>query len=132
MAVIGDSLRFTIRAPDRAAPGEPVPIELRLVNVGPDTVTLYLLGREIAFDIEVRDAAGAILWRRLEGAVVPQILQVRALAPGEALTLADAWPQRDNRGAPVPPGEYAIQGSLPTDAPEPLRTGTTTVRIRER
>ncbi|HEX7119075.1 MAG TPA: BsuPI-related putative proteinase inhibitor [Longimicrobiales bacterium] len=129
MALIGDSLRFTVHAPERVAPGEPVPIELRLENTAPDSVTLHLLGREIAFDILVRDAAGAVVWRRLEGAVIPQILQVRFLAPGETLTLRDAWPQRTNQDAPVPPGTYTVEGALPTDAPEPFRTGAATVRV---
>src|SRR5690606_21206471 len=104
MVPIDDSLRFSLHAPARAAPGAAVPIELRLTNVASDSITLYLVGREITFDIEVRDASDALIWRRLEGQAVPQILQVRFLAPGETLTLRDMWPQRTNDGRPVPAG----------------------------
>lgn len=128
MPAAGDSLRFTLAAPARVPPGRPVPIALRLTNTGRDTVMLHLLGREIAFDIVVR-RGGALVWRRLERQVIPQILQVRPLAPGETLELRDAWDQRTNAGAPAGPGSYTLQGVLPTDAPEPLLTPTVEVRI---
>lgn len=132
MSLIGDSLRFTLHAPAHAAPGETVPIELRLTNIASETVTVHLLGREIAFDVEVRDASGDLVWRRLEGEIIPQILQVRILAPGETLTLRDVWTQRTNQGRPVPAGTYLLQGVLPTEEPEPLRTGTSRLEIRAR
>src|SRR5690606_8573175 len=132
MSLIGDSLRFTLHAPAHAAPGEAVPIELRLTNIASETVTVHLLGREIAFDVEVRDASGDLVWRRLEGEIIPQILQVRILAPGETLTLRDVWTQRTNQGRPVPAGTYLLQGVLPTEEPEPLRTGTSRLEIRAR
>lgn len=132
MSLVDDSLRFALHAPAHAAPGAAVPIELRLTNVASDSVTLYLLGREIAFDIEVRDAVGDLVWRRLEGAVIPQILQVRILAPGETLTLRDAWTQRTNQGRTVPAGTYFLQGVLPTEGREPLRTGTSRLQIGPR
>ncbi len=80
----------------------------------------------------VRDADAAIVWRRLEGAVIPQILQVRMLAPGQTLVLRDAWDQRTNSGARVAPGRYTVEGALPTDAPLPLRTEPVELRIGER
>lgn len=125
-----DSLEFVIEAPRRVSPGEPVPIVLRVTNVETDSVTLHLLGRTIAFDIIVRDD-GEVVWRRLEGEVLPAILQIRTLAPGESLELRDRWNQRTNAGAAAAPGRYTIQGELPTDAPEPLRTARVPLVIEE-
>lgn len=120
-----DSLRFTVAAPAEARVDEDVPITLRLTNAAGRPVELYLRGREIAFDIIAADHAGVIVWRRLAGVVVPGILQVKVLGPGETLELEDAW-------RPAAPGEYSLQGILPTDEPEPLRTAPVRVRVLPR
>ncbi len=127
-----DSLRLTLVAPDSVRAGDPVPIVLRLTNVTDRPVEAHFLGREIAFDIVVASEDGTILWRRLERAVVPGILQVRVLAPGQTLELKDAWRQRTSGGEPAPPGRYTVWGVLPSDAREPLRTPPTHLRIRPR
>jgi len=110
-----DSLRFDLIAPAEARFGRAVPITLRLTNVSPRAVEAHFLGREIAFDIVVSRADGTPVWRRLEGAIVPGILQVRMIAPGETLEWRDVW-------RPANPGRYRLQGILPADEPEPLRT----------
>jgi hypothetical protein len=69
------------------------------------------------------------VWRRLEGAIVPAVLQVRSLAPGEVLEFHDTWPQRTNLGAAVGPGDYLVTGVLPTDPPAELRTHAAPLRI---
>jgi len=109
--------------------GEPVPITLRLTNTNDRPVELHLQGRQIAFNIIVAREDGTVVWRRLEGEVVLGILQIRTLAPGEVLELTDVWRQRSKSGRPVEPGVYAIQGALPTDEPEPMRTPTVQLRI---
>lgn len=117
-----DSLRFTIDAPASARVGEPVPITLRLTNPSGRPIDAYFLGRTIAFDIVVTLDDGTVVWRRLAGAAVPSILQVRTLAPGEVLEWKDRWqPQRA--------GRYRVQGMLPSDAPEPRRTAQIEVVI---
>ena len=45
----------------------------------------------------------------------PSILQIRTLKPGETMQWRDTWLPRE-------PGRYRVQGILPSDAPEPLRT----------
>jgi hypothetical protein len=110
--------------------GEPVPITLRLTNLGDRPMTVYLQGRPTAFDIVVSDRAGATVWRRLEGQVVPAILGVRTLQPDESLTFEDVWPQRSNSGSAVGPGIYVLTGLLPTDGPDSLRTPPAHIRIR--
>jgi len=117
-----------IVAPSTVRPGESVPVALRVTNPGDRSLDLYLVGRTITFDIVVAAPDGQVVWRRLEGASVQQILQVRTLAPGETLELRDAWSQRTNAGAPTAPGSYTMQGVIPTDA-EPLRTAVVPLRV---
>ncbi len=124
-AVTRDSLSFTVVAQAEARVGADVPITLRLTNTGDRSTELYLRGREVAFDIVVTDHAGVVVWRRLAGAVVPGILQVKVLGPGETLELEDAW-------RPAAPGEYDVVGILPTDEPEPLRTPVAAIRVHPR
>jgi hypothetical protein len=118
-----------IALPDRVRQGEPVPIALRLINPAPHPSTVYLAGRPVAFDIVVARTDGVAIWRRLHGAVINAILQVRVLAPGEALTFSDTWRQQDDRGLPTAPGEYRVTGVLPGDPPEELRTEASPLRI---
>lgn len=127
--VYGDSLRFDIDVPRAVAPGAGVPIELRLTNISSRPITLTLLGRETAFDVEIRDEAGALVWRRLEGRPVPTTPQRRELAPGETLTLRDTWTQRTNEGTPAAEGAYLVMASVPGPQPEPIRTRTRMLRI---
>ena len=124
-----DSLRFTLVAPDTVRIGEPVRIVLRLTNVTDRPVEAHFLGREIAFDIVIASEDGRIVWRRLEGAVVPGILQVKVLAPGQTLEFTAVWRQRTNAGEPVAPGTYRVRGLLPSDEPAPRRTPDVRLRI---
>lgn len=121
-----DSLRFVLQAPPEARAGDPVPIVLRVTNPGTRPIELHLLGRDIVFDVVVTREDGSPIWRRLEHAVVPGILQVKVLAPGESLELHAEW--RPTAG----PGTYVLQGVLPTDAPQPLRTPPVQLRIAAR
>ncbi len=108
-------LEFTISAPTRARVGARVPIVLRLHIASDRPIEAHFLGRTIVFDIVVTGDDGAIVWRRLEHEVGSSILQVRMLEPGETMQWRDAW-------LPRKPGHYRVQGILPSDAPEPLRT----------
>jgi hypothetical protein len=100
-----------------------------LTNLGRRPVTAYLQGRPVAFDVIVSLHDGSVVWRRLKGAVVTAVLQVRTLAPGEVLEFRDTWRQRTNSGAPVGPGEYLVVGVLPADPPAELRTHAARLRI---
>ena len=127
--VEADSLRFEIDVPPEVRLGEPVPVQLCLTNATDQPITVYLQGRPTAFDILVTDNAGAKVWRRLEGHVIAAILGIRMLEPGELISFEDVWPQRDDGGKPVGPGTYSIVGLLPTDGPEPLRTGPKRIEV---
>jgi hypothetical protein len=124
-----DSLRLDIQVPAVAAAGEAVPVRLRLKNEGAEPAVVYLRGRKIAFDVVVTRAGGDTVWQRLEKALIPAILQVRRLAPGEELVLDDRWDQRDRAGEAVAPGDYRVSGALLTDRPEPMVTGSVPLHI---
>jgi len=124
-----DSLRLELVAPDSTHVGEPVALLLRLTNLTDRPVEAHLLGREVAFDILVAREDGRIVWRRLQGAVVPGVLQLRVLQPHETLELRTVWRQRTLAGAAVPPGTYLVYGLLPSDEPTPRRTPDVTLRI---
>ncbi len=131
-ATSADSLRFEIEVPAQVRTGEPVPITLRATNSGEEPLELYLRGRTIAFDITVAGEDGSVVWRRLEGQMIPAILQVRELAPGESLEFHDEWDQRANSGEPVSSGHYTVQGALLRDSPRPLETPTAPLLILPR
>ena len=104
-------LEFKASAPGAARIGQRVPITLRLHNRSDGPVVAHFLGRTVAFDIVVTDAA------------VPSILQIRTLAAGETLEWKDNW-------VPSAAGRYRIQGVLPSDQPEPRRTPTIDIQIK--
>jgi uncharacterized protein (DUF58 family) len=120
--LLQDSVAFRVELPPAAHAGEPVPVVLRLTNRTERPLTLVLQGRPLAFDVTVTGPDGAIVWRRLEGAVVPSILAVRTLAPAESLTFEAVWDGRGRGGSPAPPGRYLVTGTLLTDTPEGLAT----------
>ncbi len=121
-----DSLRLTLEFRERVREGEPVPVTLRVENVGSATLDLYLTGRPVAFDLVVTDREGAVVWRRLEGEIMAAVLRIEILEPGGALSFDDVWDQRSNAGEPVTAGEYFLHGELLREdgplasAPRPL------------
>ncbi len=120
----GDSLSVQLLAPAAARIGEAIPLTIRIANTADRPVTVSLMGRVIAFDLEVRDASGRLVWRRLEGQTVPAILQIRTLPPGGALELRDTWSAAER-------GSFRLAGIVPTDAPHPLRTPNVVITIEE-
>jgi hypothetical protein len=130
-AMPAQSLRLEIDVPPRVTVDESVPITLRATNAGAGPLELYLMGRSVTFDITVADSDGRVVWRRLEGEIVPAILQVRVLAPGDSLQLDHAWDQRTNGGQPIEPGAYTVTGAIITDG-QPLRTPAAPLRIMPR
>jgi hypothetical protein len=125
---LSDSLRLSLGVPAHSAAGTPVPFTLTIENVSGRPLDLYLRGRTIAFDIVVLDSAGIAIWRRLEGEIIPAVLRLEILAPGQLLDLSDEWDQRDDAGRPVSAGRYTAYGEVLTEGP-PLRTPTVTLRI---
>ena len=127
----GDSLRVTLDLPTEVPVGTPVPITLRVENATDRTLTLYLTGRDIAFDLVVEDASGTVVWRRLHEQVVAAILRVEILEAGDALVLEDTWDQRSNDGEAVGPGTYLVRGEVLTET-DPLASARIEVRVSGR
>jgi hypothetical protein len=129
LGILFGSMTLDLVMPACVRVGEGVPITLRLTNTDRKPASVYLQGRPTTFDIVVTRRDGTPVWRRLEGAIVPAVLQVRQLTPGAVLEFHDTWPQRTNLGTAVGPGEYLVTGVLPTDPPAELRTRPVSLRI---
>lgn len=124
-----DSLRLELLLPSRVSAGAPVPIRLRAQNVTRHPLDVYLRGRTITWDVAIERAAGEVVWRRLEGEIIPAIVHVRPLAPGERVEAQMVWDQRTKAGKVVGPGEYVLYGLLLVES-EPLRSPTKSLEIR--
>ena len=126
---MNSNIDFRLRLAAEVHAGEVVPIALAVTNTGDATIELYLRGRTIAFDVIVQSEAGAVVWQRLSGEIIPAILQLKALPAGESLILTTRWDQRTQSGVPVPAGTYSVRGLLLTDG-EPMQTPVVTLHIR--
>ncbi len=124
-----DSLRISLDVPEMVTAGKPVPVVIRLENGGARPLDLYLRGRKIAFDIFIARVDGQLVWQRLKDEILPAIVQLKALWPGEVLELKEEWDQRDNGGEAVGPGSYIVRGTVLTDGPSPLPTDSASLRI---
>jgi len=105
---------------------------LRVENPADRPLDLYLRGRAIEFDVVAAADDGRVVWRKLEGQVIPAILRLETLAPGGVLELRTEWDQRTNDGRRVPAGSYTIRGLLLTDSETPLASPPTRLRILPR
>ena len=123
-----ESLHVTLEVPHEARAGEPVRVLLRVRNGGSRAVDLYLRGREPTLDVVVETAAGDTVWRRLEGAVIPAIAALRALAPGEILEVSAVWDQRRRDGSRAPVDDYRVRGMLLMET-APLSSDAVPLRI---
>lgn len=121
---------LALEVPADPAHGEAIDVVLRVRNDTPRTVELGLRGRDPTFDVVVADGSGRIVWRRLEGAALLAILQLRVLAPGEELVLRARWDGRTREGVAAPPGDYAVHALLHTDESVPLATRPVPLRVR--
>jgi hypothetical protein len=106
-----------------------MPLTLGIRNTGAQPLTLYLRGRTIAFDFLVLDRSGNVVWQRLHDQVVPAVVQVVTLGPGERREFRDTFRLKTNDGRPVSPGNYRIIGLLLRDEPEPYRAPPVPVRV---
>ncbi|HEX2450690.1 MAG TPA: BsuPI-related putative proteinase inhibitor [Gemmatimonadales bacterium] len=128
-AVPADSPKVELDVPSEVTAGTPVPMTLRVTNTSDRPLELHLRGRPIAFDLVVRQSDGSVVWRRLAGAMIAMVLQLRTLSPGETLELTDAWPQQRTDGSPAAPGDYTVTGSLLTDSQASLDSPPVPFRV---
>jgi hypothetical protein len=123
MTSLPDGLRLTLDVPREARRDTPVPITLRIENIGDRLLELTLRGRSIAFDVTVRDSKGRIIWQRLANTMIPAIARLEQLEPEQAVELHTDW-----RAGGSPPGEYLVEAELFTDG-APLRPPSSAVRL---
>lgn len=123
-----DSLDLELVLPMRVRAGVPVPITLRVRNRTERTLDLYLRGRTATFDVVITGPGGEVVWRRLEGEIIPAIVHLRTFAPAERLELETVWAQRTKGGKAAAPGAYTVRGLLLVEG-DPLETRPTPLRI---
>jgi hypothetical protein len=103
--------RVWLEAPDTVSRGTRVKLRLILLNDSDSAVDLCLRGREPTMEVVVNDENGETVWRRLAGEMIPAVLQLRSLAPGEQLDVSADWDLRVD-GTLVAPGAYLVRASL--------------------
>jgi hypothetical protein len=127
--VPADSPKVELDLPREVRTGSPVPMTLRVTNTSDRPLQLYLRGRPIAFDLVVRRSDGSVVWRKLAGAMIAMVLQLKTLAPGETFELKDVWRQQTSDGGPADPADYTVTGSLLTDSQASLDSPAVSFRI---
>ena len=100
-----------------------------MTNTGDRVIDLYLRGREITFDVVATSDDGNVVWRLLDGAIVPAIVRIETLGPNASITVRAEWPLSTTAGVPVPAGVYMLKGMLLTDGPA-LHTSPVALRVR--
>lgn len=123
LPVLPDSVAVTLEAPATVPAGAVVPFRLTLMNTTDRQVTLYLLGREITWDVTVTTASGATVWRRLDDSSLQEILAVRMLGPRERVVLEAEWP------AAQPAGAFTATARVLTDR-DPLTSSPVPIEVR--
>ncbi|MBI4421499.1 MAG: hypothetical protein HY560_11800 [Gemmatimonadetes bacterium] len=129
MTILPDSLQLELVVPRRVPADSPAPFTLRVRNQTERPIDLYLRGRTATFDVIVTRVGGDVVWQRLKDEIIPAIVHLRALAPGEQLELTTTWDRRTGDGRPVPPGAYMaralllIEGGALETPPVPLEIG---------
>lgn len=121
MQTAGDSLGLELVLPRLVRAADSVSIRLLARNRTRRTLDLYLRGRTPTFDVVIARSDGEVVWRRLEDEIIPAIVHLRPLGPGQLLEAEAVWDQRTNQGRPLPPGEYTARGLLLVEG-DPLET----------
>ena len=125
---LADTLRLTLGPAREIRSGAAVTFTLRAENTAGRALDLYLTGREPTIDVELLDASGRSLWRRLEDEVVPAILQLVPLAAGDSLVVRATWPGRLRDGRAPEPGDYTARARLLTEGGS-IESPTVAVRV---
>ena len=116
-----DAVTFSLDAAPRVSYGETVTLKLVLRNVSDETVHFYRGGRP-SHDFVVSAPNGDEVWHWWCAKFRLLPLDNEVLGPGEVLELSGEWEQVDNRGKPVPAGNYLVRGVLYMETPEQLVT----------
>src|SRR5687767_15914309 len=102
-------LSVSLDAPDSIGSGARVTFRLLVRNTSGQPVDLYLRGRKPTLDVVVERDDRRVVWRALEGRVIPAVLQVVSLTPGQTLEVSAVWDLR-SMDARLEPGTYVEIG----------------------
>jgi hypothetical protein len=122
------ALALALEVPPEVPRGATLPLTLRLKNASDQPVEIALGGRP-AHDFVITQANGTAVWRWTHGQVVPQILALITLSPGQELEFTAEWAQHDNAGTPVAAGDYWVRGMVNLGPPGWLETQPTCLRV---
>lgn len=131
MTIPADSLQLELAVPVRVRAGASIPFTLRLRNRTERPLDVYLRGRTATFDVVVTRVGGDVVWRRLEDEIIPAIVHLRVLKPGEHVELVAAWDQRTRDGSSLAPGQYSARALLLVEG-DPLEAPPARFEIVER
>lgn len=93
------------------AKGEPIRLQLALVNDEEDLVTLTFASSQI-YDFWVLDAAGSEVWRWSNSRVFAAVVTYIDLMPGASAVYTEIWDQLSNDKLAVPAGAYTIHARV--------------------
>ena len=124
------NLQFTLEAAQQVyKTGEPVRMTLTVENTGRQPETLrFSSGQQYDFTVM---QAGKEVWRWSADRFFIQALTQVTLAPGGKRSFAEFWPQKDNQGRQVKPGEYQVQAVMTVSGPRST-VGPVSVTIRSK
>ena len=117
LRAIHHSLEMVSQAPY----GETVRMKMTVRNVSDGPVRFYTGGRP-PHDFVIMTPDGEPVWRWACAKIRQLPLDSEILEPGEMLEFTGEWEQVGNRGEPVPPGTYLVQGILNLGPREKLVT----------
>ncbi len=109
-----------VLAVDKAAyaKGEPVRLQLTLVNDEEDLVTLTFASSQI-YDFWILDAGGSEVWRWSSSRVFATVITHIDLLPGAAAAYSEIWDQLNGDKAAVEAGTYTVHAAVAiADPPE--------------
>ena len=107
---------------------KPVNLVLTLKNTGSQPKTFQFASSQ-KYDF-IAALAGREIWRWSHDRMFTQALTMLKLSPGESVSFRGAWPQVDNDGKKVGPGEYRVSAVLTTMGAPQETVGTTMVTVR--
>ena len=122
------AVAFSVETASRVSYGETLALKLTLRNLGDEILHFYRGGRP-SHDFVVSSSGDTEVWHWLCAKFIALPLGRETLEPGESLELSGEWEQVDNRGNPVPAGEYLVRGVLFLEPPERLVTAPLRVEV---
>ena len=123
------NIRLTLKIPERVRAASIIPIMMSMENTSAKPLDLYVRGREMTFDVVVRARSGETVWRRLEGEVIPAILKLEVLVPGQPIVFRESWDQVGDSGELIAPGLYSVTGAVLTDGSFTLESEAVPLQI---